>query len=230
VRGVPPKPAVLVTRWGDTVIIAKTVDDYRLEDLGRAIAVASGGHVSIARTPLTGQEVKQGAIPGSLSQALLWGRTVREARERGKDPIAALVEVARGYKLFHGVVTQADSKGEGGHSLWDVEMRGVEGYEGHTYKVWVKNENIISWLDGKVDVMPPDLICDLDPQTGDAISGVPLGGYALGSEVVMVGIPISSMWRTPKGIAVFGPRYFGFALDYVPIEELQKSRPKIGSQ
>jgi DUF917 family protein len=230
VRGVPPKPAVLVTRWGETVIIDKAVDDYRLEDLGRAIAVASGGHVSLARTPLTGNEVKQGAIPGSLSQALLWGRTIREARERGKDPIAALVEVARGYKLFHGVVTKADSKGERGHSYWDVELRGVEGYEGHVYKVWVKNENIISWLDGKVDVMPPDLICDLDPRTGDAISGVPLGGYALGLEVVMVGIPITPLWRTPEGIEVFGPRHFGFALDYVPIEELQKSRPKLGGQ
>jgi uncharacterized protein len=228
VRGVPPKPAVLVTRWGETIIIDKAVDDYRLEDLGRAIAVASGGHVSLARTPLTGNEVKQGAIPDSLSQALLWGRTIREARERGKDPIAALVEVAHGYKLFHGVVTKAASKGERGHSYWDIELQGVAGYAGHIYKVWVKNENIISWLDGRVDVMPPDLLCDLDPQTGDAISGVPLGGYALGSAVVMVGIPITPLWRTPKGIAVFGPRHFGFALDYVPIEELQKSRPKLG--
>jgi DUF917 family protein len=43
-------------------------------------------------------------------------------------------------------------------------------------------------------------------------------------EVVLVGWPNSNMWRTPKGIAVFGPRHFGFDLDYVPIEQLQKAR------
>jgi len=36
----------------------------------------------------------------------------------------------------------------------------------------------------------------------------------------------SIMWRTPKGIELFSPRHFGFDLDYVPIEEIQKKRKK----
>ena len=27
-------------------------------------------------------------------------------------------------------------------------------------------------------------------------------------------------WRTPAGLALFGPRHFGFDLDYVPVETL----------
>jgi DUF917 family protein len=40
----------------------------------------------------------------------------------------------------------------------------------------------------------------------------------------MIGIPAHSLWRIPRGIEILGPRHFGFDLDYVPIEGLQKRR------
>lgn len=224
VMGVGNKPAGIVTRWGDQILIDKTADDYRIEDLGRTIAVGSGGGCAIARTPLTGRETKMGTIPGALTQAILYGRTVREARAAGRDPVAALVAVARGFKLFQGTVTKADMTGLRGHTYWDVELKGTGPFSGHTYKIWVKNENLVAWLDGTVDAMPPDLICNLDPKTGDAIGGAGLGGYALNTEVAIVGIAAHPMWRTAKGIEVFGPRYFGYDFDFVPIEELQRRR------
>lgn len=229
INGVSGSPAALVTRWGDTVIIDKTVDDYRLEDLARAVAVSSGGGSSIARNPMTGKQVKRGTIRGAVSEAMLFGRTVREARQQGKDPIVALVKVATGYKLFQGIVRKAEHKGERGFDWEEAELEGIGPYKGHTYKVFVKNENIISWLDGKPDVLPPDLIYNLDPKTGDVITSPRLGGYPLGMEVVIVGRAASPMWRTPKGIELFSPRHFGFDLDYVPIEQIQKTRPKFGS-
>lgn len=229
INGIACTPAALVTRWGDAIIIDKAADDYRLEDLARAIAVASGGGSSLARTPMTGSEVKRGVIRGSVSEAILFGRTVREAREQGKDPIAALVKVANGYRLFQGVVSKAEHKGERGFDWEDAELTGVNQYAGHVYKVFVKNENILAWLDGKPDVLPPDLIYNLDPKTGDAISSGRLGGYPLGMEMVIVGRAANPMWRTPKGIELSGPRHFGFDLDYVPIEEIQKNRKQIGS-
>ena len=221
--GIPGSPAAMVTRWGDTLIVDKAVDDYRLEDLSRVVAVASGGGVQVAHTAISGRDVKRAMIHGSISQAILFGRTVREAREQAKDPIAELLKVSNGYKLFHGVVTKADSKGEAGFTWWNVELKGIGDYAGHAYKVFVKNENIVAWLDGKPDVMSPDLISNLDPKTGDAIAGQGLGGYPMGMEVVMVGIPNSPLWRTPKGIEVMGPRHFGFDFDYVPVEELHKA-------
>jgi hypothetical protein len=88
----------------------------------------------------------------------------------------------------------------------------------------VKNENIVAWLDGVPDAMSPDTIQDLDPKTGDAHNGGALGGYKMGAEVAIIGYETSPMWRTPKGIEVFGPRHFGFDFDYVPIEQLVKQR------
>ncbi len=224
INGIPATPAALTTRWGDTVIIDRAVDDYRAEDLGRAVAVASGGAAQMAMNAMSAQDVKRGVIKGALSQAMLFGRTVREARAHGEDPVAAVVKASRGFLLFRGTVTKADMKGDRGFTWWDVELAGTGPYTGHTYKVYVKNENIVAWLDGVPDAMSPDTIQDLDPVTGDAHNGGTLGGYKLGADIAMIGYETSPLWRTPKGIDVFGPRHFGFDFDYVPIDQLQQQR------
>ena len=222
--GIPSTPSALVTRWGDQVVI-EGVDDYRAEDLARGVAVSSGGGASIAMNPMTGAEVKRGTITGALTEAIEFGRAVREAREQGNDPIAALIELTGGYKLFQGIVTKSDQRGDRGFSWTDAELAGVGEFEGHTYEIFVKNENIVSWLDGELDVISPDYIFNLDPETGEAITGGGLGGYPMGMEVVMVGVPGHAEWLTPEGIDIIGPRHFGFDFDYVPIAELQAGRP-----
>jgi len=227
INGLSVTPAALVTRWGDTILVDKTVDDYRYEDIARAVAVGSGGGVSNARGVLSGRDVKRATVPGQLSEAILFGKTVREAAAQGRDPVQALIKAANGYELFHGTVAKADQKGERGFTWWDVQITGTKQYTGHTYRVWVKNENIVSWLDGKPDVMSPDLIYNIEPKTGQALSGGGLGGYALGAEVDMIGrAALSPAFRSPKGIEVIGPRHFGFDFDYRPIEEAFKTRPK----
>ncbi len=229
--GIQSTPAALVTRFGDTVILDKAVDDYRSEDLARAIAVASGGSASMAMNVMTGRDLKRGgAIRGAVSQAILLGRTAREAVAKGVDPVAALVKVSNGYKLFQGIVSKVDGKGDRGFTWWDVELTGTNAYAGHTYRIWIKNENNLTWLDGVPDAMAPDFIANLDPKTGDAHFGGELGSYKQGAEVVLIGWPSSPLWRTPKGIEVFGPRHFGFDLDYVPIEQLQKQRKVLRPQ
>jgi DUF917 family protein len=230
INGIPSTPAAIVSRWGDTVILDKTVDDYRAEDLGRAVAVASGGGAQMAMNPMSAADVKRGVIKGSLSQAILFGKTAREAVAQGKDPVAELVKVTKGFKLFQGTVTKADMKGERGFTWWDVEMKGIGPYAGHTYKVYVKNENIVAWLDGVPDAMSPDTIQNLDPKTGDAHNGGALGGYKLGAELAIIGYETSPMWRTPKGIEVLGPRHFGFDFDYVPIEQLYRQRQSFATR
>jgi hypothetical protein len=230
INGLSVAPAALVTRWGDTVFIDKAIDDYRYEDIARALAVASGGGISNARGVMSGRDVKRATIHGALSEAILFGRTVREAVAQRKNPVDELIRVSGAYPLFRGTVSKAEEKGDRGFTWWDVELKGLNQYAGHTYRVWVKNENMLSWLDGKPDVMSPDLIYNIDPKTGGAVSSSGLGGYPMGADVMMIGRPANSpAWRTPKGIEIIGPRHFGFDFDYQPIEQTQKARPKFGT-
>jgi DUF917 family protein len=224
INGIPSTPAALVTRWGDTIILDRTVDDYRAEDLMRAVGVASGGGAAVALNPMSGAQVKRGAIPGAISQAILLGKTVREAATQGRDPVEALARVVNGYRLFQGTVTRADGRGDRGFTWWDVEIAGTGPFVGHVYKIYVKNENLITWLDGKVDATAPDFIQNVNPKTGDAMAARELGGYTKGEEVAIVGWPSSPLWRTRAGVEIFGPRAFGFDFDYVPIEQIQQRR------
>jgi len=225
INGIASIPTAIITPWGDEIIIKHAVDEYRVEDIGRAIAVASGGSATITMTPMSGKQLDRGAIPGNLSEALLFGKTVREARQSGKDPIAALLDASNGYKLFQGIVTKSDERGDRGFNWVDVEIKGTKEYAGHTYKVFVKNENIIAWLDDKVDVISPDYIYNLDPETGESTTGGDgVGGYPLDVEVVMIGVPAPEQWRSEKGIELIGPHHFGFDFEYTPIEKLQMGR------
>ncbi|WP_439106861.1 DUF917 domain-containing protein [Congregibacter sp.] len=229
INGIASVPTAIITPWGDEIVINSAIDEYRVEDIGRAIAVGSGGAATISMAPMSGAQLEKGVIPGNLTEAMLFGQTVREAREAGKDPIAELLTVTGGYKLFQGVVSRSDERGDRGFNWVEAEFEGVDEYEGQSYRVYVKNENIVGWLNGKVDAVSPDYIYNLDPETGESTIGVGIGGYVVGNEVVILGVPAPKQWRSDKGVELMGPRHFGFDFDYVPIETLQGSREAMGT-
>lgn len=224
INGIASVPTAIITPWGDQIIIKHAIDEYRVEDISRAIAVASAGDATITMTPMSGEQLDRGILPGNLSEAESYGRTVREAREAGQDPVAALVDVAGGYMLFEGVVTKSEERGDRGFNWVEAEFEGVKEYAGRSYRVYVKNENIVAWIDGELDAISPDYIYNLDPDSGESTLGVGYGGYVVGEKVSMVGVPAPAQWRSPKGVELIGPRHFGFDFDFIPIEELHPDK------
>lgn len=223
INGIASIPTAIITPWGDEIIIRKAVDEYRVEDISRAVAVASAGDAYISMTPMSGDQIGRGVLAGVLAEAELYGRTVRQARSAGEDPIAALTAVTDGFLLFEGVVDTTEERGERGFNWVEATLKGTNAFLGKTYKVYVKNENIVGWIDGKLSAVSPDYIYNLDPDTGESALGVGYGGYVVGEKIAMVGVPAHDKWRTPKGIELIGPRHFGFDFDYIPIETLQGS-------
>lgn len=220
-NGIPRTPLAAVSRFGDHVVIPSAADDYRVEDLTRGLAVASGGGISVAANAVSGKTLKANLIPGFLSFAIKLGRAAREATAAGRDPVQAVVEAGGGYVLFRGVVTRSDSKGEQGFGFTDAYLKGTGAFAGSEYRIYVKNENMVAWRDGKLDAAAPDLICPVDPSTGWAMrGGAVIGSFTVGQELAIVGFRNHAIWRTPKAIEMLGPRHFGFQEDYVPIEQL----------
>ena len=222
ISGIASIPTAIVSPWGDEIIIKKAIDEYRVEDISRAIAVASGGDAVITMTPMNGDQIKYAALKNNLSDAIKYGKVTREAVESDKDPIDALVSASSGFLLFKGLVIKSDENGDRGFNWIDVELSGTGDFSGSTYKIFVKNENIIGWLDGELDAMSPDYIYNLDPNTGQSItSNAGIGSYPIGKEVAIIGVPSAYQWRSKMGIELMGPKHFGFEFDFVPIEELQ---------
>lgn len=222
-HGITRAPFAGVTRFGDIFIVPAVHDDFRTEDITRALAVGSGGGVTIAANALPGKILKQNLIPGFLSKCIKFGGAARQAVAAGKDPVQAVIDAGDGFLLFKGKVTRSDSKGERGFGWTDAYLQGTGEFAGSEYHIYNKNENMVAWRDGKLDAAAPDIINALDPKTGWAMrGGGVIGGFVVGQELTVVGFPNNDLLRTPQVIEGMGPKHFGFTDDYVKIEKLHK--------
>ncbi|MGB7116877.1 MAG: DUF917 domain-containing protein [Anaerolineales bacterium] len=213
-------PFASVDQWGNVTIVKYTVSPHMLERIGKMLAVAAYGNTTMAATPLPSLEMKEILVPGTLTKCLKLGRAMRIARENNRDPIEAAIAETGGWRLFEGVVTKKEWEDRDGYMFGTIYMDGNEGYAGQTLKVWFKNENHVSWLNGEPWVCSPDLVTLAYKNTG---SGTTNTLIKEGDEIVAVGIKGLESFRTEFGLnEAAGPRYFGFDLDYVPIEELLK--------
>lgn len=215
-KGIGIAPFALATSRGDVVVVKEVGAEDRAEAIARSLAIMSGNRVGVADHPVQGRDARSALIPGTLSLALQIGEAVRIAREEGTDPLAAAARAGKGYILFRGRIKGYRWEIKGGFTVGEVEIVGTGEYVDHKYRIWFKNEHIISWFDGEPDAMAPDLICILDPATGEAITNPNLEE---GQDVGVVGYPAPELWRTPEGIALLGPRHFGFSAEFRPLEE-----------
>jgi hypothetical protein len=210
-------PLASVDHWGDVVILKEATNPFMLERIGKLLSVAAYGSTYQAATLLPATEMKEIVVPGTLTRSLELGRAMRRAREAGADPIAAAAEKTGGYLLFEGRVTGKDWEDRDGYMFGTTSVEGSGRFAGHTLQVWFKNENHVSWLDGTPWVCSPDLVVIADRKTGEGFTNTLIDA---GDEVAVVGVRGLEGFRSERGLGCAGPRYFGFDIDYRPIEEL----------
>ena len=210
-------PFTSVDKWGNVAIVKYAVNPSMLERIGKMLGVAAYGGTTMAATPLPAREMKEILVRGTLTKCLAIGRAMRDAREKGEDPIDAALKVTGGWRLFEGVVSGKEWEDRGGYMFGTNHIKGTGDYEGQTLDVWFKNENHVSWLNGKPWICSPDLITLVYRESGEGTTSTLI---KKGDEVVAVGMKGLQAFRSEKGLAGAGPRYFGFDIEYVPIEEL----------
>ncbi len=220
-RGVPVCPLSFVTRWGDVLILKDTVSTAMADRIGRMINLASYGFIGFSWYLMQVKEVKGVLAAGTLTRALRVGQAIREAREKGADPVAAAVEAVEGWLLFEGEITATEIADEESYAfgLGAHQLKGLGSYAGHTFKIWYKNEYHVSWMDGKPFVTSPDALIMVDLKTGEPATSY---DFSVGDQVAVIGRKAHPVHRTERGVEALGPRHFGFDLDYVPIEERVK--------
>jgi DUF917 family protein len=213
-------PFASVDKWGNIAIVKYTVNPHMLERIGKFLAVAAYGSTTMAATPLPAREMKEILVRDTLTKSLALGRALREARESGQDPVDAAVEATGGWRLFEGTVMRKDWEDRDGYMFGTTYIQGTGDYEGQTLDVWFKNENHVSWLNGEPWVCSPDLVTLAYKESGEGTTNTLI---EKGDHVVAVGIKGLESFRTEFGLdEAAGPRYFGFDIDYVPIEELME--------
>lgn len=216
--GVKATPMALADEKGNTIIL-DAIDNFWAEKLARVITVRFGGTAWIAIYAMNGDVYKKAAVKRTVSLAIEIGRTLREAKKHGKNVIDTLLDITRGYMLFMGKIVDVNRQNIGGFARGEAKIEGFEDFKGSQLKIQFQNENLVAIKDGEIVASVPDLITVLDKETGKPITTERL---RYGLRVIVVGIPCDSKWRTPEALEVIGPKYFGYNIEYVPIEKSAK--------
>lgn len=221
VYGVSGSPLAFAGVHDERGILDAGADNRRLERLARGVTVQLGGTASIALFPMSGQDARRTAVPGTMTLALRIGRCLREARARHVDPFGALTELFKetmyehARAIFHGRIVDVERTTTGGFARGRALIKAF-GAESSLSLVF-QNEHLIATVDGRLRAVVPDLITVLDVETAEPITTEAL---RYGQRVAVFAISAPPIMRTPEALAVFGPRQFGLDVDFTPFEEL----------
>lgn len=211
--GIPASPMVLADDKGNVVLL-EAVDNVWAERLARVATVEMGCSAPIALYLHTGAQTRTAQVPDTITLAREIGRLIRGTRERHEDAATAVAARFEGRVLIRGKVVDTERNTLGGFVRGRSRIEGTGGDEGSELELEFQNENLVAYRDGRLVATVPDLICVLDADTGEPITTEAL---RYGFRVAVVGLPCDPRWRTEEGLALVGPRYFGYDADYAPI-------------
>ncbi|HYH11492.1 MAG TPA: DUF917 domain-containing protein [Thermomicrobiales bacterium] len=214
--GVTPTPAALCNHHGHIAIFDRIDDATTLERYARAVTIQMGGSAGYAFPVMTGVQLKETVIRGTLSLAIRLGEAVLAARREKTDPVVAVCEVTGGRQLFAGKVRDVERRMTGGFARGVVVLEGTEACGGQSLRVDFQNENLIARVDGgEVLAVVPDLICLIDSDTGAPLTTEVL---RYGLRATVIGVPAPPELRTEVGLRYVGPAAFGYDdVEYRPL-------------
>lgn len=213
--GIRATPMTLGDEKGNRLVL-DTVDNHWTERLARTATVDMGCSTQLAAYSCTGRQLKDTMVLGSLSLSQELGRLLRETRAAHADPVTAVITRLGGRRLFTGRVVDLRRRTESGFARGTAHLAGLEQDAGSGFELRFQNENLVALRDGQVAASVPDLICVLDTETGEPVTTEDL---RYGFRVTVIAAPCDPRWRTPAGLRLAGPRYFGYDFDYLPLEE-----------
>ena len=217
IGGMSATPMALTDEKGNSVIF-ETITNKWTEELARAVTMSCGGSVSVSLYPMTGAQMKAYSVKNIVTRSQKLGEAIRTVKNCADDvtPEEHFLQFSEGYKLFKGKIADVLRETRGAFNFGKVVLEGIGECKGHQASVEFQNENLTATVDGEILATTPDLICLVDTET---FTPVTTDALKYGKRVLVVGLKCFEMWRTPAGIDLVGPRYFGCDTDYIPLEE-----------
>ena len=221
ITGVLPTPAV-ATDYKGSVTQFDTDDIMEFEKQIRQCAMVSGGMITSAEHPMSGRQLKNAIIPGTVSFSIELGKLLRRYRGNAHRIFGPLSELFAGsiygnlFHLYTGKVVDSATKIIGGYDIGQAKIEPFSGDEAPLL-INIKNEYLVATQGDKVLATVPDLITIVDYETSTPINAERL---RFGQRVTVFGVGCPAFYRQDRALAYVAPRCFGFEHEYQPIEKL----------
>ncbi len=208
----PASPIVTANALGETMILENIANDQRAETVVRALSEVSQNDIAAIDHALPASILRDVVIPGTLSRARRLGKLWREGRSDPARLPVLLADATGGLVVFEGSVTESACITKGGFTIGTFSLVGHGAFLGRTFKVDLKNENMIGWIDGQPVVTIPEIITVIDNDTGDIVTNP---NVRVGQSVSILVLPAPDIFLSPRGLEIFGPRYAGLDQTFV---------------
>ncbi|GBC69355.1 hypothetical protein HRbin01_01053 [archaeon HR01] len=218
IYGVKASPMAMADEKGNGVLF-ETIDNLWTEKIARVTTIKMGGTAWIALYACNGNKFKESSICRTVSKGIEIGRSLREAKARGVNQLDALLDSTSGHLIFRGKIVGVERANIGGFARGEATIQGLDDYKGQTMTIRFQNENLVAEVDGRIIASVPDLICIIDSET---IKPITTERLRYGYRVLVVACPCSEKWRSSEGLKLVGPKYFGYDIEYQPIEKIAR--------
>lgn len=210
--GVRATPMSIMDEKGNAGIF-DTMDNHWAERLARSATIDMGCSSIVAMYAMDGEQLRAGLAKGTLQLCLDLGNVVEQARAAHRDPVQAVAERLSGRVLHRGKVVDVARRTQTGFARGDARIAGLRD-EDPGLVLHFQNEHLIAELDDVPVATTPDLIIVLDTESGEPVT---TEGLRYGARVSVLAAPCDPRWHSGAGIALVGPRYFGYDLDPVRV-------------
>ncbi|MEU7785695.1 DUF917 domain-containing protein [Amycolatopsis sp. NPDC049159] len=211
--GIRATPMSIADEKGNRGVL-DTVDNRWAERLARSATIDMGCSAMISNYAMSGGQARESLVPGTLSLCAELGALVRAARAAHEDPVARVASRLGGRRLFSGKVVDVARRTVTGFARGEAKLSGMDDDTGAELVLRFQNEHLVAERDGVVQASVPDLICTLERESGEAVT---TEGLRYGQRVTVIAAPADPRWHTPEGIALAGPRYFGYDIDPIGV-------------
>ncbi len=215
IYGVPAAPAAIADVHHSAVVWSSIRDAESLERQARALTIQMGGSAGLAFPVLGGAQVKELAIPETISFARAIGDAVRKARSDHENPVEAIQSICDARLLFSGKIVDVERRMAAGFSRGNLTLEVLAEQRSRRITIEFQNENLIV-MEDQVLASVPDLICIVDQDTAEPVT-TELLRYGLRVSVLLM--PAPDLLKTAAALKVVGPEAFGYdQITYRPME------------
>jgi hypothetical protein len=211
VAGLCVSPVALTDGRGNTLVL-RAADDAAAVRLAGEAAASFGGVCGAAICGMRAEQARRSVIAGTVSLALRLGAALRDRMIGGV--LDALREVLGATVLVEGRVVDLERRA-GETVVGSATVRSAGGAGGmRQLRLELQNEYLLAFEDGALRAAVPDLICLLASGSGAPVAAEQL---RYGQTVAVVAAPAAAVWHGAPGLALAGPRAFGYDIDHAPI-------------
>lgn len=192
-------PAAIANNQGDVAILSQSVSPIQEEKFFREFTNMSGERAYVVGYPITKKLALKSLTLGTIKKSIDIGKLISQSDTKQ-------LSSAYGVKnIFEGRVVKIKEEITPGFT---TQMVTIENSQAAAI-IYIRNENLICWINNKVKITCPDLIILLDKNDRPIFNA----DLRKNQFVKIVACPASPLWRTKKGLALFNPKTFGFSFN-----------------